>query len=65
MGLSERHPSSRKPGFGPPDQRQRGEAARSNDEREQNAAKYRQKVEELNRSRDVEIERALSSRTAR
>ena len=35
------------------------------DEREENAAKYRKKVDELNRSRDVEIERALTFRGGR
>jgi hypothetical protein len=32
--------------------------SRRDDEREENAAKYREKVDELNRSRDVEMERA-------
>jgi hypothetical protein len=39
--------------------------SRSDDEREENAAKYREKVDELNRSRDVEIERALTLRAGR
>ena len=32
------------------------------DERQENAAKYREKVDELNRSRNVEIEQALTLR---
>jgi hypothetical protein len=35
------------------------------DEREENEAKYREKVDELNRSRDFEIERALTLRAGR
>ena len=33
-------------------------------ERDENAAKYREKVDELNRTRDTEIERALTLRAA-
>jgi hypothetical protein len=32
------------------------------DNRQENAAKYREKVDELNRSRDIDIERALTLR---
>jgi len=39
--------------------------SQSDHEREENAAKYREKVDELNRSRDVEIERALTLRAGR
>jgi hypothetical protein len=35
---------------------------KNDDDREQNAAKYREKVDELNRSRDIDIERALTLR---
>jgi hypothetical protein len=37
----------------------------ADDDREKSAAKYREKVDQLNRSRDAEIERALTLRACR
>jgi hypothetical protein len=54
---SSHHPL-RKPDTRAPDR----ETPQSDNEREENPAKYRKKVDELNRSRDAEIERILTLR---
>jgi hypothetical protein len=63
IGVSEDDLRVEKSKAHPPDQERQG--GKPDDEREENAAKYRKKVDELNRSRDIEIERALTLRAGR